>query len=198
MEKKILITSFDPFGGESFNASAAVAKAMPEKIGSIPAEKITLPVEFGRSAELALEAARETGASLLVLLGEARTRKAVTPELVAINHAYAQIPDNAGKMPSGEPIVENGAAAYFTDFPARRLAELIKANGVNSTLSYSAGVYVCNELYYRILSELCGSSTRAVFVHIPRAEREEGYREMARAISAALAEILCLDAVPKM
>lgn len=193
MEKKILITGFEPFGGESFNASAAVAGSMPRELAGMRAEKLILPVEFGRSAEIAAQKARELGAELIICFGEARARKAVTPELIAVNLAYAPIPDNAGKAPRDEAIDALGAAAYFTQFPARRLAESIKEKGVPATLSYSAGAYVCNDLYYRLLHEFEGSGTRTLFIHVPRAEGADAYEEMARAVSAALEEILCAE-----
>ncbi len=191
MEKKILITYFEPFGGEGFNASAAVAEAMEEVIGGVPAEKLMLPVEFRRGAEIAAERAEETGASLIVCLGEARGRKAVTPELVAINLAHASIPDNAGAQPKDEPIDAGGAAAYFTRFPVRLLAEKINAEGAVASLSYSAGAYVCNDIYYRLLHKFEGSGTRTVFIHVPRADGEEAYKNMALAISRALAAVIC-------
>ena len=191
MEKKILITCFEPFGGESFNASCAVAEAMAQSIGGAPAEKLMLPVEFGRGAEIASAYAEKTGASLIVCLGEARGRKAVTPELVAINLNHASIPDNAGAKPQDEPIDKNGAAAYFTRFPVRKLAEKIGAEGAAASLSYSAGAYVCNDLYYRLLSRFEGSGTRAVFIHIPRADGAEAYKNMASAISRALSDVIC-------
>lgn len=190
MEKKIIITYFEPFGGESFNASAAVAKAMAESIGGAPTEKLMLPVEFRCGAELAAERAEEAGASLIVCLGEARGRKAVTPELVAINLNHASMPDNAGAKPQDEPIDPCGAAAYFTRFPARLLAEKINAEGVAASLSYSAGAYVCNDVYYRLLRRFEGSGTRTVFVHVPRADGEKAYKNMALAISRALAAII--------
>jgi pyroglutamyl-peptidase len=190
MEKKILITCFEPFGGDGFNASAAVAGAMAESIGGLRAEKLVLPVEFGRAAEIAAARVCELRAGIIVMLGEARARKAVTPELLAINLNHASIPDNAGAVPQDEPIVSGGAAAYFTPFPARALAEKISNAGVPAALSYSAGAYVCNDLYYRILREFEGSGTRAVFVHVPRADGEEAYKKMAFAISSALADTI--------
>jgi pyroglutamyl-peptidase len=190
MKNKILVTCFEPFGGESFNASAAVCEAMPESIAGISTEKMTLPVEFCRAAHLAASRARALGAGLIVSLGEARGRKAVTPELLAINLNHASIPDNMGAMPQDEPIAKEGAAAYFTKFPARRLAENIKARGVPSALSYSAGAYVCNDLYYRLLCEFEGSSTSVIFIHIPRSEEKENYRNIALAISNAIEDII--------
>ena len=189
MEKKIIITCFEPFGGDSFNASAAVAGAMAQSICGMPVEKVTLPVEFGRCAEVAL--ARARSAELIVCLGEARGRRAVTPELAAINLNYAAIPDNAGAEPKDEQIDANGNTAYFTRFPARLLAERIKAEGVPAALSYSAGAYVCNDLYYRLLRENENGGARVVFIHVPRAEREEDYKNMALAISNALSAVIC-------
>ena len=190
MENKILITCFEPFGGENFNASMAVAEAMPKKIGALNTEKIILPVEFGRSAELAAERARAISAEFIICFGEARARKSVTPELVAINLNHAAIPDNAGKAPKDEPIVPSGAAAYFTGFPARRLAERINCEGVAATLSYSAGAYVCNDIYYRLLCEFEGTGVRVIFIHVPRADGEEAYKNMAFAISRALCDTI--------
>lgn len=190
MEKKILITYFEPFGGESFNASSEVARALDESIGGVPTEKMMLPVEFERCAEAAAERANETGASLIICFGEARGRKAVTPELVAINLNHASIPDNAGEKPQDKPIDACGAAAYFTGFPARRLAEKINASGVPAALSYSAGVYVCNDLYYRLLRLFEGSGTRVLFIHVPRADGEKEYKNMACAISRAIAAVI--------
>jgi pyroglutamyl-peptidase len=190
MENTILITCFETFGGENFNASMAVVKAMPKKIGELYTEKIILPVEFGRSAELAAERARASSAELIVCFGEARARKCVMPELVAINLNHAAIPDNVGKEPKDEPIVPGGTAAYFTAFPVRRLAESISNEGVQAALSYSAGAYVCNDLYYRLLREFEGTCVRVVFIHLPRADGEEAYKNMAFAISRALCSII--------
>ena len=187
MENKILITYFEPFGGDGFNASGVVAECIPQSLG---AEKLMLPVEFERGAMLAIEKARELSARFIVCFGEARARKAVTPELVAINLNHASIPDNAGKAPRDEVIVNGGAAAYFTVFPARRLAERINELGVRASLSYSAGAYVCNDLYYRLLHEFEGSETKVVFIHVPRDDGENAYKNMALAVAQALSELI--------
>ena len=109
--------------------------------------------------------------------------------------AHATVPDNAGKMPRDEAIDPFGAAAYFTPFPVRNLAEGIRNAGVPATLSYSAGAYVCNDLYYRLMREFEGSKTRVLFVHVPRAEGVAEYAEMGKAVSAALSEILLSEAI---
>ena len=186
--KNILITCFEPFGGEEFNASMAVAEAMPENIAGYAVHKLTLPVEFGRSADIAEKAAREISAEYIFCFGEARSRKAVTPEYAAINLRYASIPDNAGNKPMDEPVISGGREAYFTPFPARMLAEGIKAGGVPSALSYSAGVYVCNDLYYRLLRAFEGSGAQVLFIHVPRMEAEE-YEKAAQSIAEAIGKM---------
>ncbi|MBQ9747112.1 MAG: pyroglutamyl-peptidase I [Clostridia bacterium] len=189
MKKKILITCFEPFGGDSFNASAAVAAAMPAELAGYAVKKVTLPVEFGRAAAVAEASVPQAGAELILCFGEARSRSAVTPELVAINLKYAAIPDNAGAKPQDAAIAEGGAAAYFTPFPARRLAEGINAAGVPAALSYSAGAYVCNDLYCRLLRRFEGEMP-VLFVHVPRMAEENGYKKVADAISAALCGLI--------
>ena len=193
MKEKILITCFEPFGGECFNASMAVAEEMPAQIGDMSAEKVLLPVEFGRSAEMAEEKAEALGARLVVCLGEARGRSAVTPEMLAINLKYASVPDNAGNSPRDEAVCEGGENAYFTPFPARRLALRIKENGVPAALSYSAGAYVCNDLYYRLLQKFSGSDTRVIFIHLPRENGGKTYADMAFAVSKALADVISAE-----
>ncbi len=190
MKEKILITSFEPFGGEEKNASMAVAAAMPNIFSGMEAEKLTLPVEFARAAAVAEAKARDIGAKYVFCLGQAGARNAVTPELIAINLMHAGVADNAGAKPQDEPVSAGGAAAYFTRFPARLLAEKIKSNGAESALSYSAGAYVCNDLYYRLLAAFEKSEVNVLFIHVPRESENMRAVDMARAISSALEEIL--------
>ncbi len=190
MKEKILITSFEPFGGEEKNSSMAVAAALPCVFAGFEAEKITLPVEFARAAEIAEAKAREIGAKFVFCLGQAGARNVVNPELVAINLMHASFPDNAGREPQDEPIAPHGTAAYFTRFLARRLAEKIKSHGVESALSYSAGAFVCNDLYYRLLAAFEGSEACVLFIHVPRESASLTATDMAQAISASLAEML--------
>lgn len=190
MNEKILITCFEPFGGEEKNSSMAVAEKIPGVIAEYEAVKVTLPVEFCRAAKLAEAKAREIEAKLIISFGQAGARSNVTPELVAINLNHAVIPDNAGVMPQDTPIDKNGHAAYFTRFPARTLSEKIKAHGVPSALSYSAGAYVCNDLYYRLLSSFEKEDVRVIFIHIPRETETLCAEKIAFAITNSLKEVL--------
>lgn len=186
----ILLTCFEPFGGESFNASAEIVFSMPEHINGCNADKLLLPVEFGGSAKIAISHADKRKPELIVCFGEARSRKAVTPELVAINLKYASIPDNAGAKPMDEPIEVCGKNAYFTKFPARELASGINARGTRSALSLSAGAYVCNDLYYRLMSFFECDDTEVLFIHVPRMENAQEYRKAANDIAEALGDIM--------
>ncbi|MBQ8861163.1 MAG: pyroglutamyl-peptidase I [Clostridia bacterium] len=189
MKEKILITCFEPFGGEEKNSSMAVAEALPAELAGREAVKLILPVEFARAAEIAEAKARETGAKYIISLGQAGARSSVTPELVAINLNHAAIPDNAGKNPKDEPIAEGGSTAYFTRFPARLLAAKINEYGVPSALSYSAGVYVCNDLYYRLLAAFENEDVTVLFVHVPREKNDVSAEKMAFALEKALEDI---------
>ena len=122
---------------------------------------------FGQAAEMAIAKAEKISADVVLSIGQAGGRAAVTPELVGINLRHAKIPDNAGNMPVDEPIIPGGAVAYFSTLPGCKMAEAIRLSGVPSELSYSAGAYVCNELLYRLLAHFDGTKTRAGFIHVP-------------------------------
>ena len=176
MEKNVLVTAFEPFGGEDVNASLAAVAALPDRIGSAVIRKATLPVVFGEATRLALEAAEAAGAELILCIGQAAGRAAVTPEAVAINLQYASIPDNVGNAPKDQPCIPEGDAAYFATVPVRRMAEAIRETGCPAAVSLSAGAYVCNDLLYGLLHRLQGSRCRVGFIHVPvtPAQTEEG------------------------
>ncbi len=165
--KKLLITGFMPFGGEAKNPSWEAVNALPEQIGGWKLIKLLLPVEFGKAARLAIEAAEACHADAILSVGLAAGRTAVTPELVGVNVRDASIPDNAGQKCSGEPIKPDGPAAYFSTLPVRTMTKAIADADVPAKLSYSAGAYVCNDLLYTLLDHFSGTETRAAFVHIP-------------------------------
>ena len=170
--KKLLITGFEPFGGESINPSWEAVARLPETVGNYALTKLRLPVVFDEAAELATRKAEEAGADVLLLIGQAGGRDAITPELVGINLRHAKIPDNKGKQPLDEPILKGGDAAYFSTLPVRKMAEAMDSEGTRATVSYSAGAYVCNEVLYRALAHFSGTPTRVGFIHIPYSEEQ--------------------------
>ena len=171
--KKLLITGFEPFGGEKINPSWEAVKALPGKINDYELIKLCLPVVFGEAAEIAVREAEKHSPDAILSIGQAGGRAAITPELVAINLRHAKIPDNKGNQPKDEPIIEGGAAAYFSTLPVRKMADAISSVGIESGLSYSAGAYVCNDLLYTILSHFDGTKTKAAFIHIPYCKEQD-------------------------
>ncbi len=165
--KRLLITGFEPFGGEEINPSWEAVSRLPSEINGYVLSKMRIPVVFGTAAETVLQAADEIHPDVILCIGQAGGRAAITPELVGINLRHATIPDNIGNQPKDEPIIPGGAAAYFSTLPVRKMAEAISASDLPSQLSYSAGTYVCNDVLYSLLAHFDGSKTRVGFIHIP-------------------------------
>lgn len=189
--KKILITYFEPFGKDTDNVSKNVGELISERIGNIEIEKCLLPVEFSRAADIALERVRETGAFAVISLGQAGARRAVTPEMAALNLRYATIPDNAGRRPLDEPCIAGAPNAYFSTLPVRQMAGLISECGVPCTVSYSAGTYVCNDLYFRLLHGFANTEIKAAFVHLPKESEGVSALQMAKALEKMIEGIFC-------
>lgn len=163
--KILLITGFEPFGGETVNPSWEAVERLPNEIGDWRLEKLRIPVVFGRAGETVLARAAEVCPDAIVCVGQAGRRAAITPELVAINLRYASIPDNAGNQPRDVPVIAGAPTAYFSTLPVREIAAAAQRAGVESAVSYSAGAYVCNDLLYTLLHRR--PETPACFVHVP-------------------------------
>ena len=165
--KKLLITGFEPFGGEKINPSWEAVSRLPDTVNGYSLTKLCLPVVFGEAAEKVKNVAGELSPEVILCIGQAGGRAAITPELVGINLRHASIPDNKGNMPDDESIIEGGNAAYFSTLPMRAIAREINSAGITSHVSYSAGAYVCNDLLYTLLANYQGTETRIGFIHIP-------------------------------
>ena len=184
----ILVTAFDPFGGEEVNNSMKVLEALPDRVGGAKLIKRILPTVFGLSARLAQEAAEKLRPDAVVCLGQAAGRKAVTPERVAINLMDASRPDNAGNRPEDEPVIPGGPAAYFSTLPVKAMAAAVRESGVPAAVSCTAGTYVCNSLMYAMLHDAAGKrpDLPCGFVHVPGPEDGLSTEELARGVAAAL------------
>lgn len=165
--KKLLICGFMPFGGEEINPSWEAVRLLADKIGNYALTKLCVPVVFGEGSKAVITAAKAISAEAILCIGQAGGRSAITPELVGINLRYAKIPDNNGNQPKDEPVIPGGKSAYFSTFPVRKISEAIRSAGIPSELSYSAGAYVCNDLFYSLLSEFENTKTRVAFIHVP-------------------------------
>lgn len=166
---KILVTAFDPFGGESVNPAQQAVERLEDVIGGHQIHKLIIPTVFGRAAELVIQEMDALHPDAVVCVGQAGGRKAVTPERVAINVMDANITDNAGVRPQDEPIVPDGPAAYFSTLPIKKMVEEIREAGLAADVSNSAGTFVCNSLLYSVLHHAATNmpETKAVFIHVP-------------------------------
>lgn len=165
--KRLLITGFDPFDGNAVNPSWAAVSQLPERIGDFALCKLALPTVFGLAAEKALETARQFLPDLILCVGLAGGRDAVTPERIAVNIRDARIPDNAGNQPTGQRIVEDGLAAYFATVPVEKMAQAIRDAQIPAAVSNTAGTFVCNDLLYSLLHHYAATATRVGFIHVP-------------------------------
>ena len=165
--KKLLISGFDPFGGERINPSFEAVKLLPDVIGEYELTKIELPTVFGRAAEIMIEKIAEIRPDAVICVGQAGGRRGITPEVIGINLREASIADNAGNMPKDEKIRAGAPDGIFSTLPVREMVEAIKAEGLPASLSYSAGAFVCNDLLYSLLYEFKDTEIKIGFIHVP-------------------------------
>lgn len=167
MNRKLLITGFDPFGGASINPAWEAVKRLPEKIGDFEVYKLEIPTVYGLASQRVLESARKIQPDVILCVGQAGGRAAVTPERIGVNIRDAKISDNAGNQPVGQFVAEEGPAAYFATVPVTAMAESIRAAGLPGQVSNSAGAFVCNDTLYGLLHHYAGTDVRVGFIHVP-------------------------------
>lgn len=131
---KILVTGFDPFGGETVNPAYEAVKLLPDTIAGAQIIKLQIPTRFALSCTVLEAAVNEHRPDAVICVGQAGGRSAITPERVAINLADASIPDNAGDQPVDEPIRKDGAPAYFTSLPVKAMVQKMRAAGIPAAL----------------------------------------------------------------
>ncbi len=165
--RRLLITGFEPFGGDAVNSSWEVCKAMPDTIRDWKVYRMQIPVAFGRGADEAIHDVRPIDPCAVICLGQAAGRTAVTPEMFALNLRYAEKPDADGCIPHDQPCLAEGPLALKTTLEIREMTAAIREAGIPAQVSYSAGTYVCNDLYYRMLWNFRGSPFRVIFIHLP-------------------------------
>lgn len=166
---KLLLTAFDPFGGEKINPALEAVKLVGDTVGGVEVIKLEVPTVFGKSIDVVAAAVERHKPDAVLCIGQAGGRYEITPERVAINIDDARIPDNEGNQPIDKPIFDDGAAAYFTTLPVKAMSQSIKDAGIPSSVSNSAGTFVCNHLMYGVLYTLAKKypGVRGGFVHVP-------------------------------
>ena len=166
---KILVTGFDPFGGEKVNPALEAVKSLPSEIHGAEIHWVAIPTVFYQSAEVLETAIVRYQPDAVLCIGQAGGRASLTPERVAINQDDARIPDNQGNQPIDTPIRLDGQAAYFSTLPIKAMVQAIKEEGLPATVSNTAGTFVCNHLMYQALylADKKFPHMRAGFMHIP-------------------------------
>ena len=166
---KILVTGFDPFGGEKVNPALEAVKSLPSEIHGAEIHWVEIPTVFYKSAEVLETAIVRFQPDAVLCIGQAGGRASLTPERVAINQDDARIPDNQGNQPIDTPIRLDGQAAYFSTLPIKAMVQAIKEEGLPATVSNTAGTFVCNHLMYQVLylADKKFPNMRAGFMHIP-------------------------------
>ena len=171
---KVLVTGFDPFGGESVNPAYEAVKLLPDTIAGADIVKVEIPTVFSKSAAAVDKAIQEHNPDIVINVGQAGGRSCVTPEFVAINRADARIPDNAGEQPCDAKLQEEGAPAYYATIPVKAMVQNVRDHGIPCHVSYTAGTYVCNAVMYNVLHMAATKYTniKAGFIHVPFAAQQ--------------------------
>ena len=166
---KVLVTGFEPFGGEKVNPALEAVKGLPAEIHGAEVCWLEVPTVFHKSAQVLEEEMSRYQPDFVLCIGQAGGRSSLTPERVAINQDDARIPDNEGNQPIDLPIRADGDPAYFSSLPIKAMVQAIKKEGLPASVSNTAGTFVCNHLMYQALYlvEKKFPHVRAGFMHIP-------------------------------
>ena len=166
---KVLITGFDPFGGEKINPAWEAVKGIKNIIEGAKIIKLEIPTVFNKSIEKVKEAMELEKPDIVLCIGQAGGRYDMTVERVAINVDDARIEDNEGNQPIDIPVFEDGEHAYFSNLPIKAMVEEIKGQGIPASISNSAGTFVCNHIMYGVLYHINKTykNMRGGFIHVP-------------------------------
>ena len=166
---KALVTGFEPFGGDPVNPAFEALHCLPARVGNIEIATRALPTEFGRSLDVLDAALAAADPDLVLCVGLAGGRAALSLERVAINLDDARIPDNAGRRPIDSAIVPGGPPAYFATLPIKAAVAALRQAGLPAIVSNTAGTFVCNHVFYGLMHRAAASRTglRGGFLHVP-------------------------------
>jgi pyroglutamyl-peptidase len=177
MNDCILLTGFEPFGGESLNPSQAIVRALHEtSIAGCSVIAASLPCEFGSCLAVLGQAIERCRPGLVLALGQAAGRADLSLERIAVNVDDASLPDNADASPVDLPVVVGAPAAYFSTLPVKAMVAALRAAGIPASVSQSAGTYVCNHVFYGLQHRLAGSGVRSGFMHLPLLPEQAAHR----------------------
>ncbi len=165
---RILVTGFEPFGGQSLNPSWEVARALHGlQLQGAQVVAVQLPCVFAQALPALQQALAQHTPDIVLALGQAEGRCDLSVERIAINVMDARIPDNAGAQPIDVPVIAGGPASYFSTLPIKSLVAGLRASGFPASVSQTAGTFVCNQVFYALQHTLAGQGVHSGFVHLP-------------------------------
>ena len=166
---KALVTGFEPFGGDSVNPALEALGRLPSRLGALEVVTRVLPAVFGQALDALETAVAATDPDIVLCVGLAGGRAALSLERVAINIDDARIPDNAGRQPIDRPVVAKGPAAYFATLPIKAAVAALREAGLPAIVSNTAGTFVCNHVFYGLLhfARTRRPGLRGGFLHVP-------------------------------
>lgn len=189
--KTVLITGFEAFGGETVNPSAQIAETLDGRvIAGWRVVGAVLPCVFGASVSELKRRMADVRPGLVICVGQAGGRSAITPERVAINVDDARIADNAGGQPVDRAIVRGGPAAYFSTLPVKAIVAALRAEGVSAEVSQTAGTFVCNHVFYGLMHALRRKrGARGGFIHVPFLPEQAGVGQASLPLETMVAAV---------
>ena len=166
---KVLLTGFDPFGGDKVNPATEAVKRVSDNVNGVEVVKIEVPTVFHKSIDVVAKTIEEVKPDAVLCIGQAGGRSELTPERVAINLDDARIADNEGNQPIDVKIFEDGEPAYFATLPIKAMVASMRNAGIPASVSNTAGTFVCNHLMYGVLYTLAKKypGVRGGFMHVP-------------------------------
>lgn len=165
---RILLTGFEPFGGQTLNPSWEVARALDgAQVVGAQVTAVQLPCVFAEAIPALQQALAAHRPDIVLALGQAEGRCNFSIERVAINVIDARMPDNAKQQPMDVPVIANGPAAYFSTLPIKALVAGLQAEGFPASVSQTAGTFVCNQVFYALQHALSGQGAHSGFMHLP-------------------------------
>ena len=161
--KKVLLTGFEPFANAKLNPTAEIAR----QISGDNIVTAILPVSYSNAEAVLFDLIEEHNPDVIICLGQAEGRKEITPERIAINLDDARVADNDGVTRTNLVIDEKGSDGYFSTLPIFEITERIKGQGIPSSISLSAGAFLCNHIFYKVQQRFVGTSIKSGFIHVP-------------------------------
>lgn len=165
----ILVTGFEPFGGETINPSWEAVRRLNGDTGDVRVERLLVPTTYADSIRTVTEVIDRLRPSTVLMVGQAGGRAELSIERVAVNCDDAQAPDSAGVLHEDAPIVPQGPTAYLATLPVKQIVAGLRSAGLPASVSNTAGLFVCNHLFYGVLHHIVTRNldTQAGFVHVP-------------------------------